>query len=150
MSVDTRSLCRVVCTSAAVTTALQAATGVVAVRRGRRDYADAVWGPGLAAIALAGAAVGNGDPWRRWALAMTTTACQERPGGAGMKALTFHGRRDVRVDEVPDPRLQQPTDATIKVTASAICDRTCIGPFLSKGDVLGHEAMGIVEEVGPR
>ncbi|MFC5731629.1 MULTISPECIES: zinc-dependent alcohol dehydrogenase [Nocardioides] len=70
-----------------------------------------------------------------------------------MKALTFHGRRDVRVDEVPDPRIEQPTDAIIKVTSSAICGSDLhlyevLGPFLSKGDILGHEPMGIVEEVG--
>jgi len=70
-----------------------------------------------------------------------------------MKALTFHGRRDVRVDEVPDPRIEQPTDAVIKVTSSAICGSDLhlyevLGPFLSKGDILGHEPMGIVEEVG--
>ena len=71
-----------------------------------------------------------------------------------MKALTWHGRRDVRVEEVPDPTIEQPTDAIIKVTSSAICgsDRhlyEVLGPFLSPGDVLGHEPMGIVEEVGP-
>jgi threonine dehydrogenase-like Zn-dependent dehydrogenase len=71
-----------------------------------------------------------------------------------MKALTWHGRRDVRVEEVPDPVLEQPTDAIIKVTSSAICGSDLhlyevLGPFLSPGDVLGHEPMGIVEEVGP-
>jgi threonine dehydrogenase-like Zn-dependent dehydrogenase len=38
-----------------------------------------------------------------------------------MKALTFHGKRDVRVDEVPDPRIEQPTDAVVRVTSTAIC-----------------------------
>ncbi|MCW2764260.1 MAG: Alcohol dehydrogenase GroES domain protein [Nocardioides sp.] len=70
-----------------------------------------------------------------------------------MKALTYHGRRDVRVDDVPDPRIERPTDAIIKVTSSAICGSDLhlyevLGPFLSKGDILGHEPMGIVEEVG--
>ena len=70
-----------------------------------------------------------------------------------MKALTWHGKRDVRVEEVPDPRIQEPTDAVIKVTSTAICGSDLhlyepLGPFLSKGDVLGHETMGIVEEVG--
>jgi threonine dehydrogenase-like Zn-dependent dehydrogenase len=70
-----------------------------------------------------------------------------------MKALTYHGRRDVRVDDVPDPRIEQPTDAIIKVTSSAICGSDLhlyevLGPFLSTGDILGHEPMGIVEEVG--
>ena len=71
-----------------------------------------------------------------------------------MKALTWHGKRDVRVEEVPDPRIEQPTDAVIKVTSSAICGSDLhlyevLGPFLKAGDVLGHEPMGIVEEVGP-
>ena len=70
-----------------------------------------------------------------------------------MKALTYHGRRDVRVDNVPDPRIEDPTDAIIKVTSSAICGSDLhlyevLGPFLNKGDILGHEPMGIVEEVG--
>jgi hypothetical protein len=71
----------------------------------------------------------------------------------GMKALTWHGRRDVRVDEVPDPAIQEPTDAIIRVTSSGLCGSDLhlyevLGPFLDPGDVLGHEPMGIVEEVG--
>ncbi|MDX6301483.1 MAG: hypothetical protein QOF53_2697 [Nocardioidaceae bacterium] len=71
-----------------------------------------------------------------------------------MKALTWHGKRDVRVDEVPDPRIQQPTDAVIEVTSSAICGSDLhlyevLGPFLHAGDILGHEPMGVVQEVGP-
>lgn len=71
-----------------------------------------------------------------------------------MRALTWHGKRDVRVDDVPDPRIEQPTDAIIKVTSTAICGSDLhlyevLGPFLKKGDILGHEPMGIVEEVGP-
>ena len=71
-----------------------------------------------------------------------------------MKALTWQGKRDVRVDEVPDPAIEQPTDAIVKITSTAICGSDLhlyevLGPFLSPGDVLGHEAMGIVEEVGP-
>ena len=71
-----------------------------------------------------------------------------------MRALTWHGKRDVRVDEVPDPRIEQPTDAIIKVTSTAICGSDLhlyevLGPFLKSGDILGHEPMGIVEEVGP-
>jgi threonine dehydrogenase-like Zn-dependent dehydrogenase len=70
-----------------------------------------------------------------------------------MKALTWHGRRDVRVDEVPDPTIQQPTDAIVRVTSTAICGSDLhlyevLGPFLDEGDILGHEPMGIVEEVG--
>lgn len=73
-SVDGASLRRVVGASAAVVAAVQAGTAVAALRRGRRDYADAAWGPGLAAVAVTSAALGSGDPWRRWALAGVTTA----------------------------------------------------------------------------
>jgi threonine dehydrogenase-like Zn-dependent dehydrogenase len=70
-----------------------------------------------------------------------------------MKALTWHGKRDVRIDEVPDPRIQEPTDAVIKVTSTAICGSDLhlyevLGAFLNEGDILGHETMGVVEEVG--
>jgi threonine dehydrogenase-like Zn-dependent dehydrogenase len=71
-----------------------------------------------------------------------------------MKALTWHGKRDVRVDEVPDPRIEQPTDAIVRITSTAICGSDLhlyevLGPYLQRGDVLGHEPMGVVEEVGP-
>ena len=71
-----------------------------------------------------------------------------------MKALTFHGRRDVRVDEVPDPTIEEPTDAIVRVTSTAICGSDLhlyeiLGMFIDEGDILGHEPMGIVEEVGP-
>jgi threonine dehydrogenase-like Zn-dependent dehydrogenase len=71
-----------------------------------------------------------------------------------MKAVTFHGKRDVRVDEVPDPRIEQPTDAIVRVTSCGICGSDLhlyevMGPFMDEGDILGHEPMGIVEEVGP-
>jgi threonine dehydrogenase-like Zn-dependent dehydrogenase len=70
-----------------------------------------------------------------------------------MKALTWHGRRDVRVDTVPDPTIEHATDAIIRVTSSGLCGSDLhlyevLGPFLEAGDVLGHEPMGIVEEVG--
>jgi threonine dehydrogenase-like Zn-dependent dehydrogenase len=70
-----------------------------------------------------------------------------------MKAVAWHGRRDVRVDTVPDPRIEHPTDAIIKVTSSGICGSDLhiyevLGPFMGEGDILGHEPMGIVEEVG--
>ncbi|WP_404438290.1 glutathione-dependent formaldehyde dehydrogenase [Microbacterium aerolatum] len=71
-----------------------------------------------------------------------------------MKALTWQGKRDVRVDEVEDPRIEEPTDAIIRVTSSAICGSDLhlyelLGPFLDRGDILGHEPMGEVVEVGP-
>ncbi|WP_405088373.1 zinc-dependent alcohol dehydrogenase [Microbispora sp. NBC_01389] len=70
-----------------------------------------------------------------------------------MKALTWHGKRDVRVEEVPDPAIKEPTDAIIRVTTTAICGSDLhlyevLGPFIGEGDILGHEPMGIVEEVG--
>src|SRR5438270_9344789 len=71
-----------------------------------------------------------------------------------MKAVTYHGKRDVRVDEVPDPKIEQPTDAIIRVTSSGIGGSDLhlyevLAPFMQEGDILGHEPMGIVEEVGP-
>jgi threonine dehydrogenase-like Zn-dependent dehydrogenase len=70
-----------------------------------------------------------------------------------MKALAWHGKRDVRVDTVPDPTIEHPTDAIIRVTSSGLCGSDLhlyeiLGPFLDAGDILGHEPMGIVEEVG--
>ena len=70
-----------------------------------------------------------------------------------MKALTWRGKRDVRIEEVPDPKLEKPTDAIVRITSTGICGSDLhlyevLGPFLDKGDVLGHEPMGIVEEVG--
>ncbi len=70
-----------------------------------------------------------------------------------MKAVTWHGKRDVRVSEVPDPALKEPTDAIIRVTTTGLCGSDLhlyeiMGPFMGEGDVLGHEPMGIVEEVG--
>lgn len=70
-----------------------------------------------------------------------------------MKAVTWHGRRDVRVDTVPDPEIKEPTDAIIEVTSTNICGSDLhlyevLGAFMNEGDVLGHEPMGIVREVG--
>jgi threonine dehydrogenase-like Zn-dependent dehydrogenase len=70
-----------------------------------------------------------------------------------MKAVTWHGRRDVRVETVPDPVIQLPTDVIVRVTSSGICGSDLhlyevLGAFMGKGDILGHEPMGIVEEVG--
>jgi threonine dehydrogenase-like Zn-dependent dehydrogenase len=70
-----------------------------------------------------------------------------------MKAVTWHGKRDVRVDDVPEPTIEEPTDAIVRVTSSGICGSDLhlyevLGPFMEAGDVLGHEPMGVVEEVG--
>ncbi|HEV7861388.1 MAG TPA: zinc-dependent alcohol dehydrogenase [Acidimicrobiia bacterium] len=71
-----------------------------------------------------------------------------------MKALAWHGKEDVRIDDVPDPRIQEPTDAIVRITSTAICGSDLhlyriLGMFIDPGDILGHEPMGIVEEVGP-
>jgi threonine dehydrogenase-like Zn-dependent dehydrogenase len=71
-----------------------------------------------------------------------------------MRALTWQGKRKVSVETVPDPRIEAPTDAVIRVTSTAICGSDLhlyevLGPFLTPGDILGHETMGVVEEVGP-
>ena len=71
-----------------------------------------------------------------------------------MRALTWQGLGDVRVENVPDPVLQDPTDAIVRVTSTAICGSDLhlygvLGPYLQKDYVMGHEFMGIVEEVGP-
>src|SRR5215217_6135542 len=72
---------------------------------------------------------------------------------AEMKAVTWQGFRDVSVEEVPDPVISEPTDAIIKVTSTNICGSDLhlyevLGAFMDPGDILGHEPMGIVEEVG--
>lgn len=71
-----------------------------------------------------------------------------------MRAVTWQGREDIRTIDVPDPVLVEPTDAIVRVTSTAICGSdlhlySVLGAFLEPGDVLGHEFMGIVEEVGP-
>lgn len=70
-----------------------------------------------------------------------------------MKAVTWQGKRTVSVDTVPDPTIQDPTDAVIRVTSTNICGSDLhlyevLGAFMEEGDILGHEPMGVVEEVG--
>jgi threonine dehydrogenase-like Zn-dependent dehydrogenase len=70
-----------------------------------------------------------------------------------MKAVTWHGTHDVRVDNVDDPTIQHPTDAIVRITSTGICGSDLhlyevLGAFIDAGDILGHEPMGIVEEVG--
>jgi threonine dehydrogenase-like Zn-dependent dehydrogenase len=70
-----------------------------------------------------------------------------------VKAVVWHGKQDIRVDDVPDPVIQEPTDAIIRVTSTAICgsDLHLYGGKvieMREGDIIGHEPMGIVEEVG--
>src|SRR6188768_1268496 len=71
-----------------------------------------------------------------------------------MKALVFHHPRKVSVDTVPDPKIEKPDDIILRVTATAICGSDLHlyrgkMPGLKDGDILGHEFMGIVEDVGP-
>jgi threonine dehydrogenase-like Zn-dependent dehydrogenase len=70
-----------------------------------------------------------------------------------VRALTWRGKRHVSVETVPDPVIEQPTDVVIRITSTAICGSDLhlyevFGPFLKPGDILGHESMGVVEEVG--
>ncbi|MFD0368089.1 zinc-dependent alcohol dehydrogenase [Streptomyces sp. NPDC127114] len=70
-----------------------------------------------------------------------------------MKAVTWQGRRNVSVESVPDPAIQDPTDVIVKISTTGLCGSDLhlyevLGPFLDAGDVLGHEPMGVVEEVG--
>ncbi|EFL37869.1 S-(hydroxymethyl)glutathione dehydrogenase [Streptomyces griseoflavus Tu4000] len=67
--------------------------------------------------------------------------------------MTWQGKRDVRVENVPDPRIEEPTDAVIRITSTGLCGSDLhlyevLTPFMTPGDILGHEPMGIVEEVG--
>ena len=70
-----------------------------------------------------------------------------------MKAVVFHGVGDIRLDDVAEPKIQAPTDAIVRITASAICGtdlhmirRTFAG--MKPGTILGHEGVGVVEEIG--
>ena len=70
-----------------------------------------------------------------------------------MRAVTWQGKRDVRVEDVPDPRIEEPTDAVVRVTTTNICGSDLhlyepLAAFMAPGDILGHEPMGIVEAVG--
>ena len=70
-----------------------------------------------------------------------------------MKAICWHGKEDMRLDNVPDPTIQEPTDAIVKITATAICGSDLhlydgYMPMMEKGDVIGHEPMGVVVETG--
>jgi len=71
-----------------------------------------------------------------------------------MKAVTWQGKRNVTVEQVADPRIEQPGDVIVRVTSTAICGSDLhlyelLGPFLEPGDILGHESMGEIVEVGP-
>ena len=70
-----------------------------------------------------------------------------------MRAVVWHGQRDVRVETVPDPTIEEPTDAIVRITSSGLCGSDLhlyeiMAPFMTEGDILGHEPMGVVEAVG--
>ena len=70
-----------------------------------------------------------------------------------MRAVTWQGPRDIRVETVPDPSIQESTDAIIRVTTTGLCGSDLhlyepLAPFMRPGDIVGHEPMGVVEEVG--
>lgn len=72
-----------------------------------------------------------------------------------MKAVVFHDVGDIRLEDVPEPKLQQPTDAIVRLTASAICGTDLhmvrgTMPGMKAGTILGHEGVGVVEAVGPQ
>jgi threonine dehydrogenase-like Zn-dependent dehydrogenase len=72
-----------------------------------------------------------------------------------MRALTWQGTGKVSVETVPDPTVQEPTDAIVRMTSTAICGSDLhlydvLGMYIDPGDILGHEPMGVVEEVGPQ
>ena len=72
-----------------------------------------------------------------------------------MKAVTWHGKRDVRVEQVPDPVIKEPNDAIVRITSTNICGSDLhlyevLAAFMEPGDILGHEPMGVVEEAARR
>ncbi len=70
-----------------------------------------------------------------------------------MRAVTWQGAKDIRVENVPDPTIEDPTDVVIRVTSTGLCGSDLhlyevLAPFMEPGDIVGHEPMGVVEEVG--
>ncbi|HRK44417.1 MAG TPA: alcohol dehydrogenase catalytic domain-containing protein, partial [Nocardioides sp.] len=70
-----------------------------------------------------------------------------------MRAVTWQGAKDIRVETVPDPTIEQPTDVLIRVTTTGLCGSDLhlyevLAPFMEPGDIVGHEPMGVVEAVG--
>ncbi len=107
--VDIVNLQRVVGISVLSVTAIQAATASVALPRGRRDYADAVWGPGLAAVAVVGALAGRGDAIRRWGLAAVASAWAARLEIQMLSRIGGSDKEDPRYTEFLED------DGTVKV-----------------------------------
>jgi threonine dehydrogenase-like Zn-dependent dehydrogenase len=109
--------------------------------------------PATAAIHTDRGSFVSGLPkWERFGRCSLKRAGRDEQGDF-MRAVTWHGKGDVRVDTVPDPVLEDPTDVIVRITSTGICGSdlhlyTVLGPFLDVGDILGHEPMGVVEEVG--
>ncbi|GAA1916061.1 DUF1295 domain-containing protein [Nocardioides lentus] len=99
MGVDTSNLRRIVAASAAGIAALQGATAVKALRDGRRDYVDPIWGPGLGVAAVTSAALGSGDPVRRWTLAAVTSAWAARLAKHTLASVRSKDEEDQRYTE---------------------------------------------------
>jgi threonine dehydrogenase-like Zn-dependent dehydrogenase len=77
---------------------------------------------------------------------------QNLPGDP-TKSVTWHGKEDVRVDAVPDPKIEEATEAVVRITSTAICGSTLhlykvLGMWLEEGGIVGCEPMGMAEEVG--
>lgn len=106
---DWKNLGKVTATSAVAITALQVGTAVAALPKQRRDYVDGIWGPGLAAVAVTGAVVGNGDPVRRWSLAALTSAWAVRLTKLMVGRIRSKDEEDPRYTEFLDG------DSTAKV-----------------------------------
>lgn len=71
-----------------------------------------------------------------------------------MKALVWQGKQDVRVEDVDDPKIEESTDAIVRITSTAVCGSDLhlykgLIPGIKEGDIIGHEPLGVVEEVGP-
>ena len=99
---DRRNLLRVSLSSGLVVVLLQTVTAVLGLRRGRRDFADAAWGPGLAAVAITSASVGSGPRWRRWTLAALVTAWATRLESVMLGRLRSSHEEDSRYTEFLD------------------------------------------------
>jgi steroid 5-alpha reductase family enzyme len=99
---DVANLRSVVIYSALAVTAIQATTAGLALRRGRRDYADAVWGPGLASVAAVGALAGRGDAPRRWGLAAVTAGWAARLAYEMVDRIRASDAEDARYTEFLD------------------------------------------------
>jgi threonine dehydrogenase-like Zn-dependent dehydrogenase len=82
-----------------------------------------------------------------------TGRCRRLVEGDIVRAVTWQGRKDMRVEDVPDPVISDPTDAVVRITTTGLCGSDLhlydpLTPFMNPGDVVGHEPMGVVESVG--